>query len=300
MRFPFVRKSKPLRKIEKNLGLSYSSLERYLPLDDKISRLINELKTEYKLPEINTNVAKQDLMFINSLMDHSLNSTYKAYLKTGINARNIIAKASSAAFGNLSNINSILDFASGYGRLTRHLVHDINRNKIWVSDIKQSAIEFQMDEFGVNGVNSTYVPEEFNPLNEFDVIYVGSLFSHLPQDLFKRWLKKLALTLSENGILIFTTLNRKSHRPNSNLDFEYVENSEDVIFNFIEGSIKERGVYGMAFVSDDFMEEQIHSIKETVPFYYFHKNGLGKCQDVYVLSKKGCSELSLIDLSSYP
>jgi SAM-dependent methyltransferase len=58
---------------------------------------------------------------------------------------------------------------------------------------------------GVHAIQSTAQPEDFHADQTFDFIYVGSLFTHLPDHLFRRWLNRLYELLTPNGILAFTT-----------------------------------------------------------------------------------------------
>lgn len=295
-----LKKNKTQRKIDKNLGVPYANIDAYFPIDDSCRKMISRVKNEYQLPDINLRISKYDLMFLNTLIDYSLAQSYKAYIKTGLNARNIVVKGALATFGELNNINNILDFASGYGRLTRHLLHDFNPNKIWVSDIKIEAVEFQKEEFLVNGILSSFNPEDFNPPVKFDLIFVGSLFSHLPQPLFEQWMIKLSSLLSNNGLFILTTLNAGFHRPDSANDFDYVETSEDKMLNFVNGAIVQDDVYGMAFVSDDYMKNQIAQLKWMDDRYSVNRNGFGRRQDVYMVTKKWNNDLENIDLTQYP
>jgi SAM-dependent methyltransferase len=223
-----------------------------------------------------------------------------AYLQTGLNARNIITKLAAHKYGSTDNVESMLDFASGYGRVTRFLVNDFNPEKIWVSDIKENGVQFQKEVFGVNGVNSSYVPEEFQPGRKFQVIFVGSLFSHLPDDLFNRWLSQLHSLLNENGLLIFSVLDLERHGSPDAEYFEYKMVSEDQAFSDVNDSIKEISNYGMAYVSKKYMDDSLTKIEVQKDQFYVYKNSFGTIQDVYAVSKDSNTFNDSLDLSSYP
>jgi len=105
---------------------------------------------------------------------------------------------------NLKIANSkILEFASGYGRVTRHLA-GISNNYI-ASDIHPEAVKFLRSELDTNGILSSTFPEKFDCKFSFDFIFVFSLFSHLPQDSFFKWLSTLYNQLDTGGHLLFTT-----------------------------------------------------------------------------------------------
>ena len=91
-----------------------------------------------------------------------------------------------AVFGGFDQIGAFLEFACGHGRLTRFLVQEMPASRIFVSDIYQDAVEFQKEQFGVNGKVSVSEPEKY-PLDQtYDCILVASLFSHLPPRTFVR------------------------------------------------------------------------------------------------------------------
>lgn len=99
---------------------------------------------------------------------------------------------------------TMLDFACGFGRLLNLLVRVFPPGRIWASDIQSDAVEFVRDRFGVHALPSSARPEDFDPGRRFDLIWVASLFSHLPPGLFERWLERLAGLLTPDGILFLT------------------------------------------------------------------------------------------------
>lgn len=98
----------------------------------------------------------------------------------------------------------VLDFACGYGRSTRFLASQLPPNNIWVSDIYAGAVEFQKHTFGVNGFASRTEPGEVTREGSFDMIFVASLFTHLPAHRFDQWLATLLDWLSPRGVLAFS------------------------------------------------------------------------------------------------
>jgi SAM-dependent methyltransferase len=102
---------------------------------------------------------------------------------------------------NVGRGSKILEFAAGYGRVSRHLAH----LDMTCADIHPDAVEFLANEIGVRAVQSSDDPDKFHPAETFDFIFVLSFFSHLPDKLFGRWLSRLSRLLRPNGKLLFTT-----------------------------------------------------------------------------------------------
>jgi SAM-dependent methyltransferase len=107
-------------------------------------------------------------------------------------------------FGEPGRAGKILDFASGYGRVTRFIVRDIPPERVWISDIYARGVEFQCRRFGVHGIVSTADPADFRCDERFDAILVSSLFSHLPAASFLAWLRRLWSLLAPGGVLVFS------------------------------------------------------------------------------------------------
>lgn len=156
----------------------------------------------------------------------SRDDTLTLYYRSGFEMLRAIDQIAAWRFGGLENVNALLDFASGYGRLTRHLVQRLPADRITVSDILAEAVEFQRTQFGVHGIVSTTKPAELECNEQFDVIFAASLFTHLPRATFGAWLRKLGSLLTPRGVLIFTTHSMASFEwstgvPPSDRDFEF-------------------------------------------------------------------------------
>jgi 2-polyprenyl-3-methyl-5-hydroxy-6-metoxy-1,4-benzoquinol methylase len=100
---------------------------------------------------------------------------------------------------------SILEFASGYGMVTRHLANMSSQDKLVACDIHQQAVDFIHDRLHQQAVLSRHVPEEVSFGESFDVVFALSFFSHIPEVTFERWLATLLGAVIPGGILVFTT-----------------------------------------------------------------------------------------------
>jgi SAM-dependent methyltransferase len=104
----------------------------------------------------------------------------------------------------LSDFDSILDFGCGSGRLLRH-VRQRTDAELSGSDYNPEMIAWCDSNlpFGTFESNPAEPPLAFD--NEaFDFAYARSVFTHIPPDAGKRWMKELARVLRPGGRLYFT------------------------------------------------------------------------------------------------
>jgi len=107
---------------------------------------------------------------------------------------------------------AFLEFASGHGRFTRHLRKAVPEGALWVSDVVPGSVDFLKHTFGVQGFESHTDPAQLQWPRRFDVIFVLSLFSHLPSRTWNTWLQRLVAGLAPGGVLVFSTHGEKCAR----------------------------------------------------------------------------------------
>jgi len=178
---------------------------------------------------------------------------------------------------NIVEISSFLEFACGYGRFTRHLLKIIPPNKITGSDVYREAVDFQKKTFGVEGFYSRFNPDEVIIPKKYDVIFVASLFSHLPLQTWGPWIKKLYNSLNDNGVLIFSThgitcMANPSEMPSSG--FSYLLMSESKTHSFKD--------YATTYVTSEFVNRSVFEETEQQVLLEIPKC-LWNYQDVYVI-----------------
>jgi SAM-dependent methyltransferase len=104
---------------------------------------------------------------------------------------------------NPANPASLLDFASGYGRVTRHMPNEVSKTEVVACDIHEAAVAF-IKSMGFQAIQSAHSPEDLDLGRKFDIIFALSFFTHMPRRTWKPWLDALARQLNPNGLLIFT------------------------------------------------------------------------------------------------
>jgi SAM-dependent methyltransferase len=105
----------------------------------------------------------------------------------------------------LEDARAFLEVGSGHGRFTRHLVRVLDPPCITVCDRDETAIDFLAGKFGVTGLVAPSAPEDLEFPGRYDHIFAASLFGHLPDGAFGRWLGRLYDALDDGGTLWFST-----------------------------------------------------------------------------------------------
>lgn len=103
----------------------------------------------------------------------------------------------------------ILDFPCGSGRATRHFRAMFPDAEIGACDLYQSHVEFCSEQFGAIPIPSRENLDELD-VGTWDVIFCGSLLTHLPIDQFRQALRFMARSLSPQGIALVTIEGRHS------------------------------------------------------------------------------------------
>jgi SAM-dependent methyltransferase len=133
------------------------------------------------------------------------------YFNDGHNSANILADL---IYGHLNysliNEFSLLEFASGYGCVSRHLPKHLPNALITSCDIHPDAVSFISSTFHIHSILSNTIPEDLSLTEKYDIVFALSFFSHMPRSTWGRWIKALYAVLKPNGFLIFTTLGKAS------------------------------------------------------------------------------------------
>lgn len=106
---------------------------------------------------------------------------------------------------------SLLEFASGYGCVSRHLRKLADHYDLMACDIHPEAVAFLENRLSVPALLSRSDPAELKLERRFDVVFALSFFSHMPHRNWGRWVTALFDCVAEDGLLIFTTHGRIGH-----------------------------------------------------------------------------------------
>jgi SAM-dependent methyltransferase len=188
----------------------------------------------------------------------------------------------------LGDAASLLEFACGYGRMTRHLVHKLSPSKITVADIAHDGVDFVSEKLAVAGFYSTTTGAALVHDQEYDVVLAVSLFSHLSIDDWEPWLKRLYELVNAGGVLLFTTLGTHAYEASVSQfgPDPFQRKAEGFIYT---ASNETRGRltgthYGVAFVSEEYVRRAVSRLGEGSELRYFPRGWTGY-QDAYLLQR---------------
>jgi SAM-dependent methyltransferase len=126
------------------------------------------------------------------------------YLSVGLSALRCIETALQKSNGK-PPVKSILDLPCGYGRVLRFLRARFPDADITASELNQSALEFCKDTFSVKTIASNTDFRKLSVPGRFDLIWCGSLLTHVDESSAAALLKFFHEHLSPGGKCVFTT-----------------------------------------------------------------------------------------------
>jgi SAM-dependent methyltransferase len=152
---------------------------------------------------VNREISPADGMFIG-------NETH--YFDVGESALHAIETALFAAQRTKSTIRKILDLPCGHGRVMRFLKKAFPEAQLTACDLNQNGVEFCAATFGALPVVSREEIDGIPLQGEFDLIWCGSLLTHLSEEKCAAFLRLFRRLLGHRGILVFTTHGRHFER----------------------------------------------------------------------------------------
>jgi len=138
--------------------------------------------------------------------DHMYKTDPSAYMFIGQQALRAIRLALAAAAK--VSVESFLDMASGHGRVLRFVKAEYPGARLAACDIDHEAVDFCARTFGATPIYGRAEPRELDARETFDLIWCGSLFTHLDRPLWERYLAYFESVLTVGGVLVVTTQGR--------------------------------------------------------------------------------------------
>ena len=169
------------------------------------------------------------------------------YFAVGADALRIVIDRSSAANGCL--LRPSQDFPCGSGRVTRHLLSFFPAARLVACDLYEH-VRFCTRVLGAHGVISRKNLDEVEFRERFDLVFCGSLLTHLPEHLLRAALRLLDRSLSDTGIAVVTLHGRHAEYIQKH-KWKYID---DPLFEIAETRARESG-FGYVDYQDAMRED---------------------------------------------
>lgn len=231
-----------------------------------------------------------------------LNWKYQHYFDAGSDALRLVTTTL------LQNLReppaSILDFPSGSGRVTRHFQSFFPSARVVACDLYDYHVDFCVKTLGAEGFLSKENFDEIEFGQRFDVIFSGSLLTHLPEDLFMSALRLMCRSLSEKGIALITLGGRHAEFVQRN-QYKVIEDDR---YEVVEADAHKTG-FGYSDYNDHLMSDYWYKQKRygfslsrphwvlknleqqyDIRFLGYIERGFDYKQDVLIVGKPGVNE----------
>lgn len=189
-----------LRSLEHKFAGFFTTLYKYKPYKKGVSSYIIP-----KSPLIDREADRLELAVPSPEFWLGYAKTSEEYVSSGAEDTSKMLELVQNSGLSLTAGDRVLDFGCGAGRMTRHLQKYAQSCEIWGVDIDADMIYWckQHLEPLFNFAVTTTIPHLPFEDRYFDLIYAGSLFTHV-DDLTEAWLLELRRILSPKGRLYLT------------------------------------------------------------------------------------------------
>ena len=176
----------------------------------KLNRLISFRSAIKKLASADTLTHEEKTFLCNVSARVHPNDTMHAissdeeYLSAGLSALRCIQYSLNDSNKNC-NVRTILDFPCGYGRVLRFLRARFPDADVNVSDIDREAVDFCTGVFGAIPEMSNRDFTKLSTSRKFDLIWCGSLITHIDEAAATHLLRFFHNHLAPGGVCVFTT-----------------------------------------------------------------------------------------------
>jgi SAM-dependent methyltransferase len=224
-------------------------MKELLSLTKSAERYATEVNT---LPYIHLDDFIFRFLIDNQSFD-SPDSAVKYYFNDGLKSAQQLA----GLLKSLMPVNTpltMLEFASGYGCVTRHIRSELPEVNSVACDIHIQAVDFITTKLSAEAILSCADPKDFPKDKQYDVVFALSFFSHMPYSTWSQWLTALYNAVAPGGAFIFTTqgLHSAKYFGEPKLDetgFWFLADSEQKDLDV--------ATYGQTIVSESFVRGEI-------------------------------------------
>lgn len=189
----------------------------------------------------------------------------------------------------------ILDFGCGHGCVARMLKAQYPGARIHGQDVNPDWLQWCRETLGIETVQSPErIADVDMPPDRYDAIWVGSVFTHIPERNFDHLLAQLVRALKPRGLLVFTTAGHPVRtgftpgqeklisRDGGEAALRDYDASGYGFTPYVGGRYEE---WGRTLTSFATVHEKIR--QTATRMILFQEGGWGRRQDVYAVQREG-------------
>jgi SAM-dependent methyltransferase len=154
------------------------------------------------VPGVDATIAPSDGMYCRQFGDEFARAHYA---ESGRTALQSVRAALAAAGKGPATVRRILDLPCGYGRILRVLKAAYPRAELTACDLDRGGVDFCARQFGATPVHSDPDPTRIPLAGPFDLVWCGSLLTHLDAARWPGFLARFRSILAPDGVCVFTT-----------------------------------------------------------------------------------------------
>jgi SAM-dependent methyltransferase len=132
-------------------------------------------------------------------------SDRRSFVTIGARAARELVDAA-ARHGERTAFRDVLDFGCGCGRVARHMPALLPGARMSGVDVDERSIRWCARQLPGDWRAIDADPPTVLPEGAFDLVYAVSVFTHLPEERQRSWIRELHRLLRAGGLLIVTTL----------------------------------------------------------------------------------------------
>jgi SAM-dependent methyltransferase len=162
----------------------------------------NKTTGEFQLDLLQSMLRNYDPTKVDTTLSPTDTMSGDNYMWVGAAAADVIMRAVMAS--QLMEVKTILDLPSGHGRVLRHLVNMFPAAQVDVCDLDVAGTAFCVEQFGARAIPAHKDLTKTSFDRKYDLIWIGSLFTHTPSRITQTWLEYLSRQLTPTGIIVST------------------------------------------------------------------------------------------------
>jgi len=188
---------------------------------------------------------------------------------------------------------AILDLPCGHGRVLRWLRAFYPAAQISACDLDRDGVDFCVSNFAAHGIYSNPDLRQLDLKSKFDLVWCGSLLTHLPEAQWRQALDCLCDWVQECGLLVFSTQGRYMASLIARQEADFADNLDTssllrdyhatgrAFRPYFESAA---GDYGLSLVAPDFLLQHLRTRSDVIISAYLE--AAWGVQDIVILYKK--------------